>query len=84
MPTASFSRYDRRVGMERMTSGGKRLAFIIGVVLALALPRRVEHGVVMHGKESCTAYEIEPWGVYLLENVVGHLGIGYSSGEDCR
>ena len=67
-----------------MTSSGKRLAFIIGVVFALALPKRVEHGVVMHGKEACTAYEVQPWGVYLLGNVVGHIGVDYSSGEDCR
>lgn len=74
-----------------MTSSGKRLAFVIGVVLALALPKRVDCGYpggvceVSRGKRTCTPYEIEPWGFYLLENVLGRdVGFAYSSGDGCR
>ena len=73
--------------MERMTSSGKRWAFLIGVLLAFALPKRVECGfpgatcAITRGKEVCTRYEIEPWGFYLLENVLGRdVGFAYSSG----
>jgi len=71
--------------MERMTSSGKRLAFFVGVLLAFALPKRVDRGMVLHGKQACTQYEIEPWGFYLLENLLGRdVGFAYSSGDECR
>lgn len=74
-----------------MTSSGRRLAFLIAVLIAFALPKRVEcrfpgddcaHVV---GREQCTGYEIEPWLFFGLEHLVGrNIGFAYSSGEDCR
>jgi len=74
-----------------MTSSGRRWAFLIGVLVALALPKRVECGFpgatcqVRRGSEVCTGYEIEPWGFYLLEYVAGRdIGFAYSSGDGCH
>ena len=76
-----------------MTSRGRLIAFLIGVAAALALPKHVDCGVPggscqhagTHRGEVCTPYEVEPWGVYLIEVVAGRdLGIAYTSGEDCR
>ena len=73
-----------------MTSNGRRIAGLIGLVIALALPKRVECGypggtcerIVDH--RACHAYEIEPLGFYLLENVFDRdIGFAYSSGDDC-
>ena len=76
-----------------MTSNGRLLAFVIGVVVALMLPKKVEctGGGETCGRagdwrgEVCTAYEVEPWGFSLLEHVFGRdIGFVYASGEDCR
>jgi hypothetical protein len=74
-----------------MTSSGRRWAFLLGILIAFMLPKRVECGFPggkcqsFHGKEVCTSYEIEPWGFYLLENVFGRdIGFAYSSGDDCH
>ena len=74
-----------------MTSRGRQLAFVVAVLIALALPKRVDCGYpgavcrVTRGKQVCTAWEIEPWGFYLLENLLGRdVGFAYSSGDDCR
>jgi hypothetical protein len=79
------------MGMERMTSSGKRLAFFAGVLIAFALPKHVECGFpgatcqVVRGKQLCTSYEVEPWGFYLVEYVIGRdVGFAYSSGDDCH
>ncbi|HEY1812144.1 MAG TPA: hypothetical protein VGG74_07285 [Kofleriaceae bacterium] len=79
------------MGMERMTSSGRQLAFLIAVLIAFALPKHVDCGHpgvtcgVQRGKELCTRYEVEPWGFYLLENVFGRdIGFAYSSGDDCH
>ena len=74
-----------------MTSSGRRLAFFIAVLIAFALPKRVEcsfpgeecaHTV---GREQCTHYEVEPWVFYGLEHLFGRdIGFAYTSGEDCR
>jgi len=77
--------------MERMTSSGRQLAFLIAVLIAFALPKHVECGFpsatscgIRHGKELCTPYEVEPWGFYLLENLMRRdIGFAYSSGDDC-
>ena len=61
-----------------MTTSGRRWAFVIGVLVALALPKRVE---TPHGR--CTDYVVEPFGVYLLGQIVD-VGLAYSSGRDCR
>jgi hypothetical protein len=55
-------------------------AAIFGIVLALSLPKRVERPA----PRGCTAYQIQPFGLYLLGRLVGDLGVGYSSGEECR
>ena len=74
-----------------MTSSGRRWAFLIGVIIAFALPKHVECGYPggtcrrTDGKAQCTMYEVEPWGFYLIEYVAGRdVGFAYSSGEDCR
>ena len=62
-----------------MTFAGRRFAFVIGIVIAFALPKRIEEP---YGR--CTDYEIEPLGFYLLEQVFhGNVGFNYSSGRDC-
>jgi hypothetical protein len=77
-----------------MTSSGRRIAFVLGLAIAFALPKRVEcnfpdaHACAHPGlrpREVCTDYRVEPWGFYLLESVFGRqVGFAYTSGEDCR
>jgi hypothetical protein len=77
--------------MERMTSSGRRMAFFVAILIAFALPKHVDCGYpgavcrVTRGKQVCTPYEVEPWGFYLLENVLGRdVGFAYASGDDCH
>ncbi len=75
-----------------MTSRGKRIAFLIAIIIAFLLPKHVECGFpdgrcgregVFH--QVCKSYELEPLGVYLLEVVAKQdVGFAYKSGEDCR
>lgn len=74
-----------------MTSDGRRLAFLLAVLIAFALPKRVEckfpgaECARIVGREQCIAYEVEPWLFYGLEHVFKrNVGFAYSSGEDCR
>jgi hypothetical protein len=74
-----------------MTSSGRRLAFLIAVLIAFALPKRVECGypgaecAERVGREQCTRYDIEPWLFYGLEHVFSRdVGFAYSSSQDCR
>jgi hypothetical protein len=74
-----------------MTSSGRRLAFLIAVLIAFALPKHVECGfpgaecAELVGGEQCTGYELEPWLFYGLEHLFGRdIGFAYSSGRDCR
>jgi hypothetical protein len=60
----------------RMSSRGRLVALALGVLIALALPKRVEHG---SSGARCVAYEIKPLGFYLLG-----IDVAYSTGEDCR
>jgi len=73
-----------------MTSNGRRIAGLIGLVVAFALPKRVECGypggtcerIVDH--RACRSYEVEPFGFYLLENVFSrNVGFAYSTEDDC-
>lgn len=73
-----------------MSSNGRRIAGLIGILIAFALPKRVECGypggtcerLVEH--RTCRWYEIEPFGFFLLENVFDRdIGFAYSSGDDC-
>ena len=71
-----------------MTSSGRRWAFLIGVVIAFMIPKRVDCGYpgaeCVH-KPGCAVYEVEPWGFFLIEYVAGRdVGFAYSSGEDCH
>ena len=70
-----------------------RWAFFFGVVLALAIPKRVVCGYPNAGDcqrkgpfaTMCTAYEVEPFAFYLIELVAKRdVGFAYSSGSDCR
>jgi len=73
-----------------MSSSGRRIAGLIGMLIAFMLPKRVDCGypggtcdrIVDH--RTCHAYELEPFGFYLLESVFGRdIGFAYSSGDDC-
>ena len=73
-----------------MSSNGRRLAGLIGLVIAFALPKRVECGYPAGTCErfvdhrTCHSYEMEPFGFYLLESVLGRdIGVAYSTGDDC-
>jgi hypothetical protein len=73
-----------------MTSSGRRWAFLIGCVIAFALPKRVDCGYPggqcdrIVGGKSCS-YEVEPLGFFAIEYLVGRdVGFAYSSGDDCR
>jgi len=75
-----------------MSTRGTRIAFAFAILLALALPKRVEcrfpGGICGHAgrwRTTCTEYEIEPLGLYLIELAVERdVGFAYSTGEDCR
>ena len=64
-----------------MTTSGRRWAFLIGILIAFAIPKRVERA----HHDRCTSYDVRPWGFYLLEAALGgKVGFAYTSGEDCR
>jgi hypothetical protein len=76
-----------------MTTRGRRIAFTIGAMIAFALPKRVDCGYPegrcehagAHRGELCTPYEVEPWGLYLIELALDRdVGFAYTSGDDCR
>jgi hypothetical protein len=76
-----------------MTSSGMRWAFLFGFLLAIALPKHVDCGYPdapacqKQGRwqTKCTAYEVEPFGFYLIELVAKRdVGFAYSSGDGCR
>lgn len=74
-----------------MTARGQRIAFVIAVLGALALPKKQpcsfpgeQCSGFKRGKQWCTANETEPFGVYLLESVLRRdLGITYGRELDC-
>jgi hypothetical protein len=75
-----------------MSTRGTRIAFAFAIIIALALPKRVECGFpgatcghTGRWRTTCTDYEIEPLGVYVIELVVKRdVGFAYSAGEDCQ
>lgn len=75
-----------------MTTRGTRIAFAIAVVIFLALPKRVEchfpGDTCRHAgpwRTTCTDYEVEPLGFYLIEQVAHRdIGFAYAGGDDCR
>jgi hypothetical protein len=73
-----------------MTSSGRLIAFLIGVVIAFMLPKKVVCGFPgadcgkLVDKRWCKEYEVEPWGFYLLEHLFDtDIGFAYSRGFDC-
>jgi hypothetical protein len=70
----------------RMTSNGRRIAFLIALALVLFLPKQVDRG--RHpGKsrgEVCTVHDLVPLGIYGIEQVFGTTGVRYSHDEECR
>jgi len=79
----------------RMTTSGRRWAALIGLAIALMVPKRVECGYPDADSRTCghtnalgrwcTSYEVEPLGFYLLEKLVGRdVGFAYASGDDCH
>ena len=74
--------------MACMSGSWRRISFFLGVLVAFALPKRVECGYPgsqCRRGEPCGYYEVEPWGFYLIEYVAGRdIGFAYSSGDDCH
>lgn len=69
-----------------MTSRGRLITFFVVLLVAGALPKRVERG--HHpGRwkgETCTTYEMQPLVIYGLESAFStRIGVAYSSGDDC-
>jgi hypothetical protein len=76
-----------------MTTRGKRIAAIIAIVIVLALPKRVDctHPGALacthpgQWGRTCTDYEIEPFGFYLIELLVQRdVGFAYTSDQECH
>jgi hypothetical protein len=75
-----------------MTTRGMRIAFAIGVLMVLALPKQVEcgyPGATCHRagrwRMTCTEYQIEPLAFFMMELVAQRdVGFAYTTGEDCR
>lgn len=75
-----------------MTTRGRQIAFAIAVIIALALPRRVDCGYpgaqcghAGRWRTTCTGYQVEPLGFYLIELVARRdVGFAYTEGDDCR
>lgn len=75
-----------------MTTRGTRVAFVFAMLIALALPKRVECGYpgatcghAGRHRTTCTSFEIEPLGFYLIE-LVAHrdVGFAYQTEDECR
>jgi len=75
-----------------MTTRGKRITALFAILIALALPKRVDCGYpgVTCGevgalKLMCTPYEVEPLGFFLVEKLLERdVGFAYTRGEHCR
>lgn len=75
-----------------MSTRGTRIAFALAVVIACLLPKRVDCGYpgatcghAGRWRTTCTDYEIEPLGFYVIELIAKRdVGFAYSSGDDCR
>ena len=74
-----------------MTTRGTQVAALIGILVVLLLPKRVDCGypgaTCSHPgrwRTICTSYEIEPMAFYWIE-LYAHRNIGfaYTTGDDC-
>lgn len=79
----------------RMTTRGRAIAGVLGALIALSLPKKVECGYPRDEGEKCghlnvlhhwcTPYEVEPLGFYMLEHLFHrNIGFAYSSDDECR
>jgi hypothetical protein len=74
-----------------MTSRAKRTAAVVGILGALALPKKtpclapgVECEALATDGRTCTPTDLEPLGIYALEWVVGgDVGLRYRRWMDC-
>jgi len=74
-----------------MSTRGTHVAVVIAVIIAFLLPKRVEcgypGGACRHAgrwQTTCSDYEVEPLGLYVIELAVHrNVGFAYSSGDDC-
>jgi hypothetical protein len=68
------------------------IAALIGIAIAFMLPKRIDCGTGFDvgckqivNRIGCDAYEVEPWGFYLLERVFRtDIGFAYEVTADCR
>lgn len=75
-----------------MSTRGTRLAFVFAVVIAGLLPKHVDCGYpgatcghAGRWRTTCTGFEIEPLGFYVIELIARRdVGFAYSAGDDCR
>ncbi len=71
---------------------GMRWAYLLGLLIAFLMPRKVECDFPGGKCEKrttlglvCQRYEVEPLGFYAMEKVAGHdVGFAYSHDETCR
>jgi hypothetical protein len=75
-----------------MTTRGKRIALVLGILGALALPKKVPCEVpgrdcAVHDKDAgrtCMRTDLEPLGVYVIELATGgDVPIAYRTWLDC-
>jgi hypothetical protein len=75
-----------------MSTRGTRIAFVCAVILVFLLPKRVECGYpgatcghAGRWRTTCTSFEVEPFGFYVIELIAERdVGFAYSTGDDCR
>jgi hypothetical protein len=75
-----------------MTTRGTHIAFWFAIVIVFLLPKHTECrfpgatcGHAGRWRTTCSGYEIEPLGFYLIELVAERdIGFAYTSGDDCR
>jgi hypothetical protein len=75
-----------------MTSRGTRISFVIAILLVCLLPKRTECsypgascGHAGRGRTTCTDFDIEPLGFYLIEVVAErNIGFAYTHDEECH
>jgi hypothetical protein len=74
-----------------MTTRGTRIAAVLGILLVLLLPKRVDCGYpgatcghLSRWRTICTSYEVEPVAFYWIELVVHrNIGFAYAADDDC-
>jgi hypothetical protein len=70
----------------RMTSRGRMIAGLVALLVACALPKRVERGHHPGASKNavCTSYEVQPLVIYGLESALStRIAFHYEAGDDC-